>query len=96
MNQQAQALYPGQEKDAPQYLGHLAPRPTPDQLHIERIDGGFLLSSWRDGVNERSVAHNTTRLVALVRAWAAPSEPETITVAARDGHVTGHPGEQGQ
>lgn len=49
----------------------MAPRPTPDQLHMERIDGGFVLSGWRNGENVRSVAHNTTRLVALVRAWAS-------------------------
>jgi hypothetical protein len=58
-------------------IGYLMePRPVPDQLHIERIDGGFFLSGWRNGENTRCVAHNVTRLVAVVRAWADPGEPK--------------------
>jgi len=53
-----------------------------DHLHIERVEGGFLINGCASGKNIKAVAHNETKLVSMLRKWvgagdlAAESEAE--------------------
>lgn len=56
-----------------QAIGFGVPR---EYLHIERADGGFVVSGSRNGLQLRAVAHNPTRLAKLVRAWSETEAPQ--------------------
>lgn len=51
------------------------PLRTPETLHVERVDGGFLINAWNaTGTTRRAVAANAAGLARVVRDWAGEAK----------------------
>lgn len=66
----------------PHTFGIAYAQPPPPALHIEALEGGFIVHASRDGKTGRAVAHNTTGLIRLVRDWADAGKPPAPEKAA--------------
>lgn len=59
---------PVQTKQPDTFLVGLA-QPAPPHLHVEAIEGGFLVWHEAHGATRRCVAHTVARLAAITREW---------------------------